>query len=163
MGPRGEVSLDLALGKNLGPGPDHVQSRMTRKEIPSLVQDPSPRDRSPALGLRSGQNLDQDPSREEISGPPQDPVVRIERQRKLAVALSRVQDPNHRQQMGINPSPGPDHTQRLLRKWNKMAENQSPQKTETIKKILSFFEIKINVLLSASIAIAFFFQPNFFP
>merc|ERR1712002_568605 len=137
-GPRGEVSLDLALGKNLAPGPDQDQ-------------DPT------------AQNLDQDqdPSQEEKSGLPLDPVVRTEKQRKLAVAPSPVQDPSHLQKTGINPNPGPDHTQRLLRKWNKMAENQSPQKTETIKKILSFFEVKINVLFSASLAIEHFFRTTF--
>merc|ERR1712083_400082 len=146
-GPRGGASLVLALGKSPDPGPDHAPSPMTRKEIPSLVTDPS-------LGL------DRDLSREETSVPPQDLAARIEKQKKLAVAQSRVQDPNPRQKMGINPNPGPDRTQRLLRKWNKMAENLPQLKTETNKNILSFFEAKINVFFSGSLLTAVILFPT---
>merc|ERR1712083_70888 len=170
-GPRGGASLVLALGKSPDPGPDHAPSPMTRKEIPSLVPDPSPRGPSPDLALKSGPNpgldltaqslgLDRDLSREETSVPPQDLAARIEKQRKLAVAQSRVQDPNPRQKMGINPNPGPDRTQSLLRKWNRMAENLPQLKTETNKNILSFFEAKINVFFSGSLVTAVILFPT---
>merc|ERR1712083_606420 len=147
-GPRGGASLVLALGKSPDPGPDHAPSPMTRKEIQSLVPDPSPRGRS------------RDLSREETSVPPQDLAARIEKQRKLVVVRSRAQDPNPRQKMGINPNPGPDRTQSLLRKWNRMAENLPQPKTETNKNILSFFEAKINVFFSGSLVTAVILFPT---
>merc|ERR1712233_255431 len=99
------------------------------------------RDQSPALVQRSAPSQGLDPTVQSLdldlgqnpegtSVPPQGPTVRIEKQRKLAVAQNPVQhqDLNHRWKMGINLDP--DQTQKLLKKWSKTEEIRSLSKME---------------------------------
>merc|ERR1712142_357026 len=135
--PREEASPALDLARSL----DQDPSLVIRKEIRNLVPDPSQRDQSPALVQRSAPSQGLDPTVQSLdldlgqnpegtSVPPQGPTVRIEKQRKLAVAQNPVQHQglNHQWKMGINLDP--DQTQKLLKKWSKTEEIRSLSKME---------------------------------
>jgi len=139
--PKEEASPALDLARSLAQDQDHDPSLVIRKEIRNLVPDPSQRDQSPALVQRSAPSLGLDPTvqspdldlgqnPEGTSVPPQDPTVRIEKQRKLAVAQNPVQHQglNHQWKMGRNLDP--DQTQRLQKKWSKTEEIRSLSKME---------------------------------
>merc|ERR1719481_775643 len=117
--PKEEASPALDLARSLVQDQDHDPSLVIRKEIQNLVPDPSQRDQSPALAQRSAPSLGLDPTVQNPEGtsvPPQDPTVRIEKQKKLAVAQNPVQHQglNHQWKMGRNLDP--DQTQRLQKK-----------------------------------------------
>merc|ERR1712117_294548 len=137
--PAASPALDLA--RSLAQDQDHDPSLVIRKEIRNLVPDPSRRDQSPALVQRSAPSQGLDPTVQSLdldlgqnpegtSVPPQGPTVRIEKQRKLAVAQNPVQHQglNHQWKMGINLDP--DQTQKLLKKWSKTEEIRSLSKME---------------------------------